>query len=97
VKTISTKVPEDLEEKIEEHREEGESRSAAVRRLVREGIDAEESTTPDALAFGLIIGGIVGIFLTLTNGSILVGALSVLAIGIGLTYDRYRSRLSAHD
>jgi len=37
--TISTKVPEELAERIEEAQEEGESKSAAVRRLIRDGLD----------------------------------------------------------
>lgn len=43
--TISTKVPEELAERIEEEREEGENRSACVRRLIREGLTGSDSRT----------------------------------------------------
>lgn len=43
-KVISTDVPNDLAEQIEDAREGDESRSAAVRRLVRLGLDAQNPT-----------------------------------------------------
>jgi hypothetical protein len=42
-KVISADVSEDLAERIEEEQEEGESRSATVRRLVRSGLDPQPS------------------------------------------------------
>lgn len=50
--TISTKVPEELAERIEDAREEGENRSACVRRLVRAGLrddTGERTPLPTAL------------------------------------------------
>lgn len=41
--TISAKLPKDLVDRIEEVQEEGESRSAAVRRLIRAGLDQRHS------------------------------------------------------
>ena len=43
---ISTDVSDDLKDRIEEEQEEGESRSAAVRRLIRQGLDAESIGLP---------------------------------------------------
>lgn len=43
-KVISADVSEDLAERIEAEQEEGESRSATVRRLVRRGLDADRHT-----------------------------------------------------
>ena len=40
--TIGADVSEDLKREVDEHREEGESRSAAVRRLVRDGLDVDD-------------------------------------------------------
>lgn len=41
-RVISTDVPDDLADRIEEAREGEESRSACVRRLIRDGLDAEQ-------------------------------------------------------
>jgi hypothetical protein len=41
--TISTKVPEELDDRIDAAREEGENTSACVRRLIRAGLEAEET------------------------------------------------------
>jgi Arc/MetJ-type ribon-helix-helix transcriptional regulator len=41
--TISTKVPEELDERIDAAREEGENTSACVRRLIRAGLEAEDT------------------------------------------------------
>jgi hypothetical protein len=38
-KVISAEVPEELNERIAEFQQEGESRSAAIRRLCRKGLD----------------------------------------------------------
>jgi hypothetical protein len=40
---ISADVPDDLAEQVEEEQGDDESRSAAVRRLVRSGLDAEQA------------------------------------------------------
>ena len=49
MKTVSTKVPKQLEEQIDAYAEEiEETRSVAMRKLLREGLDAEnqEGTNP---------------------------------------------------
>ena len=43
-KVISADVPDDLADRVEDEQEEGESRSAAVRRLVRAGLESKEET-----------------------------------------------------
>ena len=43
-KVISADVPNDLADRVEDEQEDGESRSAAVRRLVRAGLDSKEET-----------------------------------------------------
>lgn len=43
-KVISADVSDDLAERIEEEQEDGESRSATVRRLVRSGLDPQPSS-----------------------------------------------------
>lgn len=48
-RTISAKLPEDLIEEIEEYQEEDESRSAAVRRLIRNGLEPPSQLTPIAM------------------------------------------------
>jgi len=54
-KVISTDVPDDLAERIEAEQEEGESRSATVRRLIRRGLDADQSPIASTLA---VIGAV---------------------------------------
>jgi Arc/MetJ-type ribon-helix-helix transcriptional regulator len=41
--TISTKVPEELDERIERAKDEGENTSACVRRLIRAGLETEDT------------------------------------------------------
>jgi len=41
--TIGADVPKDLQEELDAHREQGESRSAAIKRLLRRQFAAEES------------------------------------------------------
>ena len=75
---ISTDVSEDLADRVEEHQEEGESRSAAIRRLLRAGIEAEEADRFPAAEFALVTSGIV--VAALGAG----GSLGIVWVGIGL-------------
>ena len=78
---ISTDVSEELAERVEEHQEEGESRSAVIRRLLRAGIDAEEAGKVrefDPVWTGMVTGGIV--VAALGAG----GDLGILYVGLGL-------------
>ena len=58
-KVISADVSEDLAERIEAEQEEGESRSATVRRLVRRGLDADRH--PVATILTVTGAGVIGI------------------------------------
>jgi hypothetical protein len=60
--TVGADVSEDLRERIDEYREDNESRSAAVRRLLRAGLDAEEADQlhPASLALVLLATLIFG-------------------------------------
>jgi hypothetical protein len=85
-RTISAKLPEDLVEEIEEFQEDDESRSAAVRRLVRSGLEAERTNDGlDSITTGMIVAGLVGVILGL-NGQIeaLSIAFSVAITAVGL-------------
>jgi hypothetical protein len=54
-KVVSADVPTSLARQIEAEREEGESRSATVRRLIRAGLEAESGpTVPRPIALGAI-------------------------------------------
>ena len=56
--TIGADVPESLKDEVDEYRDEDESRSAAVRRLIRRGLDADRSplTTPLVGIAGVVFG-----------------------------------------
>jgi len=58
---ISTDVPDDLKDRIEAEQEENESRSAVVRRLIRQGLDAESLGVPAMLIVlgAFMMGGAV--------------------------------------
>jgi hypothetical protein len=86
--TISSKMPTELIERIEEAQEEGESRSATVRRLVRDGIEAQGSpdgytiTRPTAIS---LIGWFV-IFPAFGNVDQSIGYLGIALVIGGLIY-----------
>lgn len=87
-RVISTDVPDDLAERIEEAREEEESRSACVRRLIRDGLDADErslSKLPTRRA--MMAAGIILILISTSppeplDLAIGVGAMVVASIGV---------------
>ena len=89
-RVISTDVPNDLAERIEEAREGDESRSACVRRLIRAGLDAKQggiSELPTRRA--IMAAGIILIFIATSppeplDLAIGAGALILLPIGIVL-------------
>jgi len=87
-RTISTKLPEDLIDEIEEYQEDDESRSAAVRRLIRSGLDAERSDRSNPLISGVTTAGIVVAFLSVAgNVSLQVGAVAALLVIGAVAYD----------
>lgn len=81
---------------FEKYRVEHELNSSeATRRLIRTGLDAEnENESIDALAFGLYVGGIVGVILGL-DGSLNAPAfgLSAACVVLGFTLNRYGDHL----
>jgi hypothetical protein len=86
---ISTDVSEDLAERVEEHQEDGESRSAAIRRLLRAGIRAEQGGDFDPLSYGMVTGGIVVAALGAAgNMGIVWAGIGLLVAGIGATVGR---------
>ena len=79
---ISADTSEELAERVEEESEEGESRSATIKRLLRAGIQAENSNEGlRAITTGMIVGGVVGIILALDGQ---IGPLSI-AFSVAIT------------
>jgi len=74
---ISTDVSDDLKDRIEEEQEEGESRSAAVRRLIRRGLNAESLGVPAMLI-------VLGAFMMGAAVTPLINPAYLLIIGISL-------------
>lgn len=57
--TIGADVPEELRDRIDEYRDDNESRSAAVERLVRTGLEAEATDqNPVSIYLLLIVGSL---------------------------------------
>lgn len=87
-RVISTDVPNDLAERIEEAREGDESRSACVRRLIRDGLDSEQgglSNLPTRRA--MMAAGIILILISTSPPEPLdlvigVGAMVLASIGV---------------
>ena len=74
---ISTDVPDDLKDRIEAEQEENESRSAVVRRLIRQGLDAESLGVPAMLI-------VLGAFMMGAAVTPLINPAYLLIIGISL-------------
>ena len=84
--TIGADVSEELKEQIDEYRAEDESRSAAVERLVRVGLESEESNrSPTTVHLLLIVGSLAlgiaiepvaspGLFVAAAIGAFLLAA-----------------------
>lgn len=92
MKTLSTKVHPGTEEAIEEYRtEHGISRSAAIRRLITTGLEAEEQPR-DTISMPLMIIWIGSLLATATyvTGTSWAGIVGVgmMVIGFALTRDR---------
>jgi hypothetical protein len=92
--TISTKVPEELAERIEEAREEGETRSATVRRLIRAGLETPDSPT-NPVPLVLMWGGSVAVAAQYASATDPFGPLGIAAIVAGylLTYQSVNDRV----
>ena len=96
-RTISAKVSDDLLERIEEAQEEGESRSATVRRLVRTSLDEQDSPHRITLPVVLMWAGSVAVAAQYASASGAIGpaGLAALALGFLLTYDTVNERLTS--
>jgi len=99
-KVICTEVSDDLLNEIDGHREGeppeyDESRSAAMRRLIRDGIDHQDYNRFQSIAVGLFVSGIVGIILAISNelGPVSFVLTTLIAI-CGLILDQYGHRLT---
>ncbi|RLM53145.1 hypothetical protein DVK02_15075 [Halobellus sp. Atlit-31R] len=96
--TISTKVPEQLDEQIEAAGEEGESKSATVRRLIRAGLRSGEKS-PHAVSLPILLmwfGSVAASAQYATaSGALGPAGLVALLLGILLTRESITSRLKA--
>jgi hypothetical protein len=87
VAVLSTKVPQDLRRQVEQFQEKNESRSNALRRLIRRGIEDDDDDASDsfrrqiqtaAISFGVVM---VLSFLTLSPAAQgLIGATGIAFI-----------------
>ena len=87
-RVISTDVPKDLAERIEEAREGGESRSACVRRLIRAGLEAEaDDQSPLIVSLLLIVGSLslgIAIEPVASPGLFVAAAIGALLLAAGV-------------
>lgn len=84
-KVISADVSDDLAERIEEEQEEGESRSATVRRLIRSGLAPQPSgirNLPKRRV--MILASVLLLLITTTPPTQLRLPLGIAAIGLSL-------------
>lgn len=85
---ISADVPEDMSDRIDEEQEEGESRSAVVRRLLRVGIDVSQSPAgvlvpwPAAVAF---VGWLL-VAATWVDAQPIVGVAGLVTVTFGILF-----------
>lgn len=87
--TISAKVSEDLAQRIEDEREDGETRSHAIGRLIRTGLEANPTDTSLTLPIVLLWTGTLFLTAAYTDATGIIGpAGAVLTIaGLALTRD----------
>jgi hypothetical protein len=82
--TIGADVPEELRDRVDEYRDDGESRSAAVERLIRAGLEAEgaEPTVPARtllFVFGALTLGIAMEPVASSESLIAVAGVTIIA------------------
>lgn len=92
--TISAKVPEELADEIEAERDEGESRSACINRLLRDGLDDTTTATehlqriaaPRTIlyAVALFVVGLVGVLVAPITTTTTGYALTLVASGTAI-------------
>lgn len=95
--TISAKVSEELAERIDAAKDEGESRSAAIARLLRAGLDAEQSQHSITLPVLLLWFGTIAISAQYATASGLLGPAGLIsaAVGIALMNERISDYVNA--
>jgi len=91
---ISADVSDDLKDRIEAAREDGESRSAAVKRLIRAGLDGDSGNSL-GIGYGLIWAGSAFLFVTVEWSLQTIPADAMAVVGIllmtaGAIYGRLR-------
>jgi len=80
---ISAKVPEELYQRVEHFRDDGETRSAAVERLIRAGLDRDTRTRQTLRVACLITGAsIVGAWLFLNTAAIATIGTAAVLVGL---------------
>lgn len=77
---ISASVPDDLARRVEEAREEGESRSACLTRIIRDGLEADGDTRERQTIAGIPVVTIQSLAL-----AAVVGAFGSFSRAVGLT------------
>lgn len=93
-RVISADVPEKVAEQIEEYQEDDESRSSAIRRLVRAGLDAETGQNDQPALVLIWLGSLffVAAFADTTPSIGTLGAVTMV-IGILLLRESVRNRI----
>ena len=85
MKTVSTKVPKQLEEQIDAYAEEiEETRSVAMRKLLREGLDAENQEGTNPIEGGAITAAIVVAALTASGSVSLIPGIASVALALAI-------------
>jgi hypothetical protein len=94
--TLGAQVSKDLLEKVDEYKEEGESRSAAVRRLIRDGLEEGDRNNRAPLLTATTIAGIAWLglwFATGPTGSAIVGGATIVGVTLYALWPELEARL----
>jgi hypothetical protein len=91
---VGTRLSPETKRRLEDYKEEHEvSNSEALRRLVREGLDAEDNIDRGPLTTGLLTAGIIGLIVS-AGGNLepagTVVAVVTTAIGIAVYFTEYQ-------
>ena len=89
---ISTDVPEDLADRIEAAQEEGESRSACVRRLLRAGLSEQEPDYRTLPLLALVTGfGLILLAAEPPGNNTFYAATGGIVVTLTLAYAAYQN------
>lgn len=85
---ISTDVPEDLKDQIEDQQEEGESRSATVRRILRAGLHRADEPAGVYVPWpaGIAFLGWMLVMASWADAAEIVGLLGLLLVALGALF-----------